>query len=183
MKEFADDNLRFDKNGAKFSIMVENTVGKGEIARYSVFKRFVWQTRKNQGLFGKWLNDFSKGHLKAALCRKDLREGQIKSKLSGYIGFSLMAFLKQTKTIINGRLLFSFNPFPNKPWFSRVFSTSHSKTLGGKGEIARNEQFLPFPPVFSSRFENFLPFPLNRKLSSTNSVSLQESEICRLGKG
>ena len=43
--------------------MVENTVGKGGIARYeqfllssSVFKRFVWQTRKNQGLFGKGIS-------------------------------------------------------------------------------------------------------------------------------
>ena len=41
---------------------VENTVGKGEIARYeqflfshSVFKRSVLQTRKNRGLFGKGL--------------------------------------------------------------------------------------------------------------------------------
>ena len=158
MKEFADDNLRFDKNGAKFSIMVENTVGKGEIARYSVFKRFVWQTRKNQGLFGKWLNDFSKGHLKAALCRKDLREGQIKSKLSGYIGFSLMAFLKQTKTIINGRLLFSFNPFPNKPWFSRVFSTSHSKTLGEKEKLLVTSNFSLSPQCFLAVLRTFCHF-------------------------
>ena len=42
--------------------MEENTVGKGEIARYkqfllsnSVFKRFVLQTHKNQGLFEKGL--------------------------------------------------------------------------------------------------------------------------------
>ena len=40
--------------------MLENTVEKGEIARYEqillshiVFKRLVLQTRKNQGLFGK----------------------------------------------------------------------------------------------------------------------------------
>ena len=40
----------------KFPKRVENTVGKGEIARYEqfllVFKRAVLQTRKNQGLFG-----------------------------------------------------------------------------------------------------------------------------------
>ena len=58
MKEFADDNFKFDENGRKFSKKVENTVGKGEIARYdSVFKRLVLQTRKNQGLFWKGLND------------------------------------------------------------------------------------------------------------------------------
>ena len=34
---------------------VENTVRKGEIAR---FKRLVLQMHKNQGLFGKMLNDF-----------------------------------------------------------------------------------------------------------------------------
>ena len=33
-KEFADDNFEFEKSGSKFSKQVENTVGKGEIARY-----------------------------------------------------------------------------------------------------------------------------------------------------
>ena len=32
-KEFADDNYKFDENGRKFFKRVENTVGKGEIAR------------------------------------------------------------------------------------------------------------------------------------------------------
>ena len=32
LKEFADDNFKFYKNGRKFSKRVENTVGKGEIA-------------------------------------------------------------------------------------------------------------------------------------------------------
>ena len=52
----------------------------------------------------------------------------------------------------------------------------------GKGEIARNEQFLLFP-VFSTCLDNFLPFSSNLKLSSANSFSLEESNICRLGKG
>ena len=34
LKEFADDNFKFDENGKKFSSRVENTVGKGEIAPY-----------------------------------------------------------------------------------------------------------------------------------------------------
>ena len=34
LKEFAEDNFKFDENGIKLSIWVENTVGKGEIARY-----------------------------------------------------------------------------------------------------------------------------------------------------
>ena len=36
----ADDNFKFDENGGKFSKLVENTVGKGEIARYKQFLLF-----------------------------------------------------------------------------------------------------------------------------------------------
>ena len=35
--EFADDNIKFDQNGRKLSKQVENTVGKGELARYEQF--------------------------------------------------------------------------------------------------------------------------------------------------
>ena len=49
------------------------------------------------------------------------------------------------------------NPFPNKPLFLRVCSTSLENTVG-KGEIARNEQFLLFPqcflPVWRTFFHN-----------------------------
>ena len=40
MKEFADDNFKFDKNERKFFKWVENTVGKGKIARYEQFLLF-----------------------------------------------------------------------------------------------------------------------------------------------
>ena len=40
LKEFADDTLKFDDNGRKFSRWVENTVGKGEIAAYEQFLIF-----------------------------------------------------------------------------------------------------------------------------------------------
>ena len=40
LKKFADDNFKFDENGRKFSKQVENTVGKGEIARYEQFLLF-----------------------------------------------------------------------------------------------------------------------------------------------
>ena len=36
-RQFADDNFAFHKNGGKFSKRVENTVGKGEIARCEQF--------------------------------------------------------------------------------------------------------------------------------------------------
>ena len=40
LKEFADNNFKFDENGRKLSKLVENTVGKGEIARYEQFLLF-----------------------------------------------------------------------------------------------------------------------------------------------
>ena len=40
LKEFADDNFKFDENGRKFSKPVENTMEKGEIARYEQFLLF-----------------------------------------------------------------------------------------------------------------------------------------------
>ena len=41
LKEFADNNFKFDENGKKkFSKMIENTVGKGEIAHYEQFLLF-----------------------------------------------------------------------------------------------------------------------------------------------
>ena len=40
LKDFADDNFKFDENGRRFSERVENTVGKGEIARYEQFLLF-----------------------------------------------------------------------------------------------------------------------------------------------
>ena len=55
LREFADDNFKLDENGGKFSKRVENTVGKGKIARdsnfsfsHTVFKRTEQQTRKNK---------------------------------------------------------------------------------------------------------------------------------------
>ena len=40
IEEFADDNFQVDENGRKFSRWIENTVGKGEIARYEQFLLF-----------------------------------------------------------------------------------------------------------------------------------------------
>ena len=57
LKEFADDNFKFNESGGKFFKWVENTVGIEEIARYeqvllsqSVIKKLILQTHKNQGL-------------------------------------------------------------------------------------------------------------------------------------
>ena len=40
LKEFADDNFKFEKNSNKFSKSVENHVRKGEIAHYEQFLLF-----------------------------------------------------------------------------------------------------------------------------------------------
>ena len=40
LKQFEDDIFKFDENSRKFSKRVENTVGKGEIARYEQFLLF-----------------------------------------------------------------------------------------------------------------------------------------------
>ena len=40
LKPSADDNFEVDVNSKKFSKLVENTVGKGEIARYEQFLLF-----------------------------------------------------------------------------------------------------------------------------------------------
>ena len=79
----------------------------------------------------------------------------------------------------------------NSKWFltlpkqALVFMCLQNKSFEntvGKGEIARNEQFLLFP-VFSTLLENYLPFLSNLILSSANSSNLEYSRICRLGKG
>ena len=40
LKQLADDCFQFDENSRKFSKWVENTVDKGEIARYEQFLLF-----------------------------------------------------------------------------------------------------------------------------------------------
>ena len=40
LKEFADDNFKFDENGKKISKWVKNTAGKGEISRNEQFLLF-----------------------------------------------------------------------------------------------------------------------------------------------
>ena len=54
----------------------------------------------------------------------------------------------------------TFNPFPNKPWFLRVYSISLLKTLWEK------EKFLLFPQCFLPIWMDFLAFSSSLKLSS-----------------
>ena len=68
LKEFADDNFKFDENGRKLSKRVENTVGKGDIAHceqfllsHSVLKSTVSQRRQKVSLCGIRLNNLERG--------------------------------------------------------------------------------------------------------------------------
>ena len=52
MKEFADEDFKFDENGRKFFRRVGNIVGKEEIARYEQFLVFPQCFKKIQLFFG-----------------------------------------------------------------------------------------------------------------------------------
>ena len=78
---------------------------------------------------------------------------------------------------------FSLNLFPNKPLFLHVCSRNLLKTTRKKEKLLVTSNFSFFHNVFLTRLENFPPFSSNLKLSSANSFSLEESQICRLGKG
>ena len=63
LKQSAEGNFKFDENSRKFSKQVENTVGKGEIARYKkfllclpCFQRLVSQGHQKLSLCGNVLN-------------------------------------------------------------------------------------------------------------------------------
>ena len=62
LKEFADDNFKFDENGSKLSKQVENNVGKRELLvtsnfpfSHSVVKRLVSQGRQKVSMCGNGL--------------------------------------------------------------------------------------------------------------------------------
>ena len=64
-------------------------------------------------------------------------------------------------------------PLPRQSLVFTCLQYQSFENTVGKGEIARNEQFLFFPTVFSILSGNFPPFSPNLKLSSANSFSLE----------
>ena len=76
----------------------------------------------------------------------------------------------------------NLNPFPNKPWFSCVCSTSHLKTLWEKEKLLVTSNF-SFPTVFFTHLENFPQFSSNLELSSEDSLNLEELSNLPFGKG
>ena len=49
--------------------------------------------------------------------------------------------------------------------------------------ISKSSVSSPFPTLFTTDLESFLPLSLRFKLLSANSSSLDQAKICRLGKG
>ena len=78
-------------------------------------------------------------------------------------------------------LKLGINPFPNKPWFLRVCSTSLLKTLWEKEKLLLTSNFSLFKMCFLPVLR-ILPFSPNLELSSANSFSLEESNIRHMGK-
>ena len=73
------------------------------------------------------------------------------------------------------------NPFLHDDTFWCPWETNLLKTLWEKEKLLVTVS--PFPTVFSTQLDNFLPFSLNFKLLSANSLSLEESKICHLVMG
>ena len=89
---------------------------------------------------------------------------------------SMFSTQPQTNLIIQ-----VINHIPSKPWFLRLQYKSAENTVG-KGEIDSYEKFLLFP-VFSTHLENVPPFSPNSKSLSSNSFSLDKSEILLFQRG
>ena len=85
--------------------------------------------------------------------------------------------------ILHQRYILPCYPFPKQALVFTCLQYKSFQNTVGKGEIARNEQFLIFPLCFSNCFETFLLFSSIFELPSANSFSLEVSKICRLGKG
>ena len=101
-----------------------------------------------------------------ALSRKEEVQcaGYTRYKLNKVL--STLSFDRDLDPSINQAILWFFsdnafvfvNPFPNKPWFLRVCSTSVLKTLREKKKFARFEQFLLFPQYFPPVWRFFCHF-------------------------
>ena len=113
-------------------------------------------------------------HLKTTCCKRPLSLLPFEWSLN--TGYTVVIFSRIRQNFLN------FNPFPNKPWFLRVCSTSLLKTLWEKEKLLVTSNF-SFPTVFSTRLENFLLLSSNLKLLSANSLNLEKSKIFCLGKG
>ena len=67
------------------------------------------------------------------------------------------------------------------PCFFMFLQDKSFENTVGKGEIARNEQFLLFPQCFYPS-RDFSPFSVNLELLPESCFIFGELKICRLGK-
>ena len=74
--------------------------------------------------------------------------------------------------------------FPKEALVFTCLQYKYFENTVEKGEIDGNDQFLPFPTVFSILSENLLPFSLSYKLLSADYLNFEEYvNICYSGKG
>ena len=92
LKEFADDNFKFDKNGKKLSKQVENTLGKGEIARYEQFLLFP------QCFLKAWFPEAPKGVIVWEWVKNSERT------LRSFIWLAETEYLGQSETLMTHRI-------------------------------------------------------------------------------
>ena len=74
------------------------------------------------------------------------------------------------------------NPFPNKPWFLHVCSTSLLKTMWERKKLLITSNFSFSHSVFYP-FEELSSVLIKFEIVVCNSLSLEESKTCRLGEG
>ena len=135
---------KFDENFRKLNKQAENTVGKGEIARYEQFLLFPQSFQKwhalQTGLVWKRVTD-SERFWPMSACMDCMGSHQpilVVNALSSYFHMALSI------------QLWFINPLPNKPRFSHVCSTSLLKTLWEKEKLLIMSNF--------SFFHVFYPF-------------------------
>ena len=74
-------------------------------------------------------------------------------------------------------------PFPKQALIFTYLQDKSFENIVGKGEIARNKQFLLFPQCFLPIWKTFLMKDLKLFFFAANTFSLEESKPCHLGKG
>ena len=116
-----------------------------------------------------------------------LFQGKIKGKLEQLhfyfhrlvnLGFYIILF--DSNTLHAKKILRWKTGSKLKDLVFRCLQYIYFENTAGKGEIA---QISPFPAMFSTLSEDFPQFSSKLKLSSTNSLGLDKSKICCLGKG
>ena len=143
----------------------ENIVGKGEIActsnfsfSHNVFKRLLSQRRQKASLCGNGLS---------ALIIIAVKSGDIKCC---DIVISVLLSDRKKISLTLSQTSYCFH----------VSAVQVFRKLCGKSEQRR--EMAPFRTAFSSYSEMFAPFSSNIKLSSANSLSLEEYKVCCVGK-